>query len=461
MLDRLTACGENGRADEQGKTPVARKGDVCCSPATGAMGHAARTGSSRAPVRARERHGRLSLSARRPAAPAPPSSSPGFVGRGKRGVARFTSALARPARTSLACSVRFGRRAACLLAAALALALTAQAAQAQSTAPQISSVAFTSAPTFDTDNDGFADTYGPGETIEVTVTWDKNVTWDVSAASASIFMFISVGTNRFTPAPLVTNGATSGTARSLAFRYTVVASDRDSDGVATPTSSFFGIVSASNGATLQDELGQSADVGINRPSEAAGPNHKVNGSLKRRPTDPPPAPARPAPGALVSNQGQSSAAALNMDADVSQVFRTGGNAAGYKLTRVDLALQAGTGSPAFTVTIEHDTDGVLGTLTNPAAIISGPDRFEAPGDGIDLKPNAAYRLVFDVTTPDNTARIWGTHANAEDAGAASGWSIDDSRRQRTHGATQWQPNTGKLKLAHVYHQEPRLSGNSA
>ena len=155
----------------------------------------------------------------------------------------------------------------------------------------------------------------------------------------------------------------------------------------------------------------------------------------------------PVAGALVSNQGQASAAMLNMDADVAQRFTTGSNAAGYRLTGVDLALQAGTGSPAFTVTVEHDTDGVIGTLVNPAAIISGADFFRAPGAGIDLEPNEAYRVVFDVTTPDATARIWGTTANAEDAGAAAEWSIDNDRRQRAHGATTWQSNAGKLKLS--------------
>lgn len=172
------------------------------------------------------------------------------------------------------------RAAACLLAAALALTLGAGAAQAQSTAPQISSVAFTSTPSIDTDDDGIADTYGLGDTIEVTVTWDKDVTWDVSAhAQSFIALRLVVGSGDRLPF-LVTNGATSGTARSLVFRYAVLDADTDNDGVATmAATSTSSLVVLFNLATLLGSGGLAADLGFSRPSQAAGSNHKVNSKL--------------------------------------------------------------------------------------------------------------------------------------------------------------------------------------
>ena len=47
-------------------------------------------------------------------------------------------------------------------------------------APAITSVALTSTPSIDADSDGTPELYGAGETIEVTVTWDADVVWDVS-----------------------------------------------------------------------------------------------------------------------------------------------------------------------------------------------------------------------------------------------------------------------------------------
>ena len=107
-----------------------------------------------------------------------------------------------------------------ILAASLAILLLpgAEVAQAQSV-PTITSVAITSTPTIDSDQDGTVDTYGVGENIELTVTWNEDVRWDISASGASIIGCIQVVSNR--NASLVTGGATSGTAGSLVFRHVV------------------------------------------------------------------------------------------------------------------------------------------------------------------------------------------------------------------------------------------------
>ena len=82
------------------------------------------------------------------------------------------------------------------------------------TAPTISAMAMTSTPVLETD------TYGAGETIEVSVTFDEAVT----ATSDTDFVLSVAGAKR---APLVRG---SGTA-TLVFGYTVVSSDDDDNGI--------------------------------------------------------------------------------------------------------------------------------------------------------------------------------------------------------------------------------------
>ena len=85
---------------------------------------------------------------------------------------------------------------------------------AAATAPTISAVAVTSTPVLETD------TYGAGETIEVSVTFDEAVT-----ATSDTDFELNVSGDR--SAPLVRG---SGTA-TLVFGYTVVSSDEDDDGI--------------------------------------------------------------------------------------------------------------------------------------------------------------------------------------------------------------------------------------
>jgi len=158
---------------------------------------------------------------------------------------------------------------------------------------------------------------------------------------------------------------------------------------------------------------------------------------------PPPA----AGGGLVSNMDQASAAALTLAHDVQHLFNTGSNAAGYNLTGVDLALEKGTGSPVFTVTVWTDPNEIVAQWTGQTLGDGGITHFAVPGGGAHLKPNTRYWLIFDVTTADGSATIWGTNANAEDAGAAAGWSIGDGGgNQRAAGTTAWQTRTGNLKM---------------
>ncbi len=144
----------------------------------------------------------------------------------------------------------------------------------------ISGAAITSSP-------AFGDTYRRRENVEVTVTWDEDVTWNLSTANARMRVRLDIGgTTR--AADLVTGGVTSGTARSLAFRYAVVNGDTDGNGLAVTTTVGGDLVILNSGATLQGADGRPArrkHAGL-----AADADHKVDGSVVTKAPGAPDAP---------------------------------------------------------------------------------------------------------------------------------------------------------------------------
>ena len=116
-----------------------------------------------------------------------------------------------------------------------------------------------STPRLDVGSDGTKETYGRGQPILVDVTWASPVTWDVSATGAAIGVSLDVGGTARTAA-LVTGGATSGTASTLRFSYTVAQGDADTDGIALTAAAGGTLVTVSGGATLVGE-GTSSPAG--------------------------------------------------------------------------------------------------------------------------------------------------------------------------------------------------------
>ena len=167
---------------------------------------------------------------------------------------------------------------------------------------------------------------------------------------------------------------------------------------------------------------------------------------------------------LVSNLGQGSVAEWALNNEFAQAFTTGSASAGnnFKLTRVDLKLR-GTTQPGYNVSIRWNGSdnlpgGSLGTLTNPASLPAsiGTVQFAAPGSGIELSANTTYWIVLDVTSTHGgvNAAIRTTNSDAEDQGAASGWSIANGLRHRTWNATSWgSPDTGALQMAIVGYEK--------
>ena len=145
-------------------------------------------------------------------------------------------------------------------------------------AATIQSVAITSVPSTDSDSDNTPDTYQRKEHIEVTVTYDRDVTWEHHQTNSELRVRLRVGTTART-AVLVTGDPSRGTTRSLVFRYRVVAGDSDTDGIAVEPVSEGGVnqlVLLRNGATLKPAVGSA--VSRVHAGLSADAGHKVKGS---------------------------------------------------------------------------------------------------------------------------------------------------------------------------------------
>ena len=164
------------------------------------------------------------------------------------------------------------------------------------TAPlAVTGVVLASKPRIDSDDDHVNDTYGAGQAIAVDVTWDGEVTWDLSAAGAGMHVRLDVGGTTRT-AELATGGNAAGAARTLRFRYTVATDDADADGVAVTADATGALVVLRSGATLQDAFGRAAaraHAGL-----AAQANHRVDGSKDPPSNRPPQCTAEERPGDL-------------------------------------------------------------------------------------------------------------------------------------------------------------------
>ena len=142
---------------------------------------------------------------------------------------------------------------------------------------------------------------------------------------------------------------------------------------------------------------------------------------------------------LVANTGQADSGLTNsLNLDWANAFTTGGNAAGYTLTSVDIPfLDARPAQVAFSVSIHSSSGGnpgaSLGTLTITGSLTANSNNtFTASGGGIGLAANTTYFLVIDVTDDDSGTEITTTTSDAEDSGGAAGWSIADTIRFRSH-----------------------------
>ena len=131
---------------------------------------------------------------------------------------------------------------------------------------------------------------------------------------------------------------------------------------------------------------------------------------------------------LVSNHGQFFAVNRRFSERSAQAFTTGSDAAKYVLTSVVFQARA---RSAYTVTasIHSNSSGnpgtSLGTLTAQGDLTHNHRlvHFQAGGNGIELDANTTYFVKVDGT---GESAFTTTTSNAEDSGAAAGWSIADA-----------------------------------
>ena len=306
------------------------------------------------------------------------------------------------------------------------------------TAPTVSNVAVTSTPAAD-------DTYGTGEMIEFTVTFDQDVT--VVGTPEFEFCLGSWGAGSCTQgaSPPSRRRATlssgSGTP-ALVFSYTVVVGDVDDNGIWAGNQDR--TIKLDTGDTIQGTVGM-FDAVLTHPAVGALTGHKVGIET------------------LVSNAEQTRA--NNSDKILAQQFTTGDNALGYLLSEVRLRATDTTGARAAStyVTIKDDASGVPGTevgrLNNPATFAHGAstagdtdalNTFAATGS-IRLAADTAYWVVVNEEEESEESRlhIAVTTADVEDSGALSGWSIADGRRQKDAGTDSSWGSDGAVLLMNL------------
>ena len=267
-------------------------------------------------------------------------------------------------------------------------AATPGAANPALAAPVITAVALTSTPTIDADGDGTPETYGVGATIEVTVTWDADVVWDVSAAGAAIKLDLDLG-GHDKRLSMVADG-TSGTARALVFQYVVQSTDTDADGIfPKPWGRGTDLVLLIRGATLT-----SADGGRHARRGhavlAPDPAHQVNGGLLPSGA---PNPQRPAP--AITAVALTSTPTIDADNDgVAETYGAGETIAVTVTWDVDVAWDVSATDAAIKLVLDIGgtdrrmslvTDGSRGTARALVFhyVVQRPDR---DTDGIFPKP---------------------------------------------------------------------------
>ena len=163
---------------------------------------------------------------------------------------------------------------------------------------------------------------------------------------------------------------------------------------------------------------------------------------------------------LVGKTGKATSGVGSAEFDHAQMFTTGSNSGGYKLTRVqvDFTVLSGT-QPGYTMEIWSDSSGSPGsklhTLTNPASLSSGIHNFDASGTGIDLDASTAYHVMWNVVSSgSNSVGVRNTASDDEDDGKAAGWSIADNSRYRAfNGTGTWSTGNDSRMIAIVGHEK--------
>ena len=141
--------------------------------------------------------------------------------------------------------------------------------------------------------------------------------------------------------------------------------------------------------------------------------------------------------ALVSNLGQTAGTDASGSASRAQRFTTGSHPHGYVLDRIEIVTSDTEGDSfllsVFTVDASGSPQTLVTTLAPPSSFAAGTLSFAAPA-GTKLKTGTTYAAVID--SGGATLALGTTAADAEDAGAAAGWSLENAF-DVSSGADSW------------------------
>ena len=149
-------------------------------------------------------------------------------------------------------------------------------------------------------------------------------------------------------------------------------------------------------------------------------------------------------------------------------FTTGSATNGYTITEASVKLSQSFTNSIPKVSIYTSTSDLPGTLkftfTNPGSFVIGLNTFTAPADST-LAGSTDYFVVLESGGTDVSSgySISTTESTTDDAGAATGWSLGDSRLSRgTDGGAWTDQGTGPIpQVAIKGSEQPRVAPTSS
>ena len=145
-------------------------------------------------------------------------------------------------------------------------------------------------------------------------------------------------------------------------------------------------------------------------------------------------------------------------------FTTGSATNGYTITEASVKLISIGSAAVPKLSIYTSTSGLPGTLkftfTNPGSFVTGLNTFTAPADSTLAGSDDYFVVIEDEgTNSSHNYSIQRTASKADDAGAATGWSLADSRLSRsTDGGTWTDQGTNPIpQVAIKGSEQPRVA----
>ena len=217
------------------------------------------------------------------------------------------------------------------------------------------------------------DTYGLGETIKITVTFDKAVTVDTSGGKPRIRSVLNGGG---TPVDGWAEYSSGSGGTALVFTYTVQAGDMDDDGIWLPANSL-----ELQGGTIRDAADTTVDATLTYAQPGTQSEHKVDG------------------GPTLSDDATLSALALSgvtLDPTFASATEDYTATVGNAVTETTV-----TATPTHSGATVAFKDGADNALTNPVTLAVGANVIKAVVTAEDTTTMKTYMVT--VTREDTTS----------------------------------------------------------